>query len=147
MVTPQDIRNKEFEIKLRGYDKEEVDVFLDSVYGEMRRLTEENRRITEEKEALEASIARYRDMEDVMRRTIDTARETARQTIQSANAEAELIKKKAENEVRAEIMRIDEEHSLKLTQIKAMQNRLDDLAARVRAECQSFTDSINRIKK
>ncbi len=147
MVTPQDIRNKEFEIKLRGYDKEEVDVFLDSVYGEMRRLTEENRRITEEKEALEASIARYRDMEDVMRRTIDTARETARQTIQSANAEAELIKKKAENEVRAEIMRIDEEHSLKLTQIKAMQNRLDDLAARVRAECQNFTDSINRIKK
>ena len=38
-ITPQDIVNKAFSTKFRGYDKEEVDEFLDKIYIDYEELT------------------------------------------------------------------------------------------------------------
>ena len=37
-ITPQDIVNKAFSTKFRGYDKEEVDEFLDKIYFDYEEL-------------------------------------------------------------------------------------------------------------
>lgn len=38
-ITPQDIVDKAFSTKFRGYDKEEVDEFLDKIYIDYEELT------------------------------------------------------------------------------------------------------------
>ena len=38
-ITPQDIVDKAFSIKFRGYDQEEVDEFLDKIYIDYEELT------------------------------------------------------------------------------------------------------------
>lgn len=57
-LTPDDLLNKEFpETKFRpGYDKDEVDDFLDEVVVEWRRLTQENEDLTAKVAALEEQI-------------------------------------------------------------------------------------------
>jgi len=42
-ITPLEIRQKEFEKKLRGYDKEEVNAFLESLSKEWERVLDENK--------------------------------------------------------------------------------------------------------
>ena len=37
-ITPQEITDKEFSRKFRGYDQEEVDLFLDKIYFELEEL-------------------------------------------------------------------------------------------------------------
>ena len=57
-LTPDDLLNKEFpETKFRpGYDKDEVDDFLDEVVVEWRRLTQENEDLTAKVAALEEQL-------------------------------------------------------------------------------------------
>lgn len=69
MLTPQDIKNQEFEIKFRGYEPTEVKSFLESLSDNMLELTEQNnaqvkeiwdlkeqlKAISAEKEALQAA--------------------------------------------------------------------------------------------
>lgn len=57
-LTPEDLLNKEFpETKFRpGYDKDEVDDFLDEVVVEWRRLTQENEELTKQVESLQEQL-------------------------------------------------------------------------------------------
>lgn len=57
-LTPEDLLNKEFpETKFRpGYDKDEVDDFLDEVVVEWRRLTQENEELKAEVSALQEQL-------------------------------------------------------------------------------------------
>ena len=41
-ITPQDIIDKEFRVKFRGFDMAEVDSFLEEVAENLFKLTEEN---------------------------------------------------------------------------------------------------------
>lgn len=60
-LTPDDLLNKEFpETKFRpGYDKDEVDDFLDEVVVEWRRLTQENEELTARVAALEEQLEEH----------------------------------------------------------------------------------------
>ena len=42
MITPADIQNKEFTKGFRGYDEEEVDMFLDLITLDLEKLMKEN---------------------------------------------------------------------------------------------------------
>ena len=46
-LTPLDIHNKEFDVKLRGYDKDEVNDFLDQVIKDYEAVLKENDHLTE----------------------------------------------------------------------------------------------------
>lgn len=57
-MTPEDLLNKEFpETKFRpGYDKDEVDDFLDEVVVEWRRIIQENEDLTKQVESLQEQL-------------------------------------------------------------------------------------------
>ena len=67
-ITPQDITDKEFSRKFRGYDQEEVDLFLDKIYFELEELI----RYKEETELyikkLEERLSYYTN--DIPKRTV-----------------------------------------------------------------------------
>ena len=46
-LSPNDVANKQFSQKMRGYAPDEVDAFLDEVEAELARLLTENARLTQ----------------------------------------------------------------------------------------------------
>ena len=50
MITPEVIENKEFKTGIRGYDKKEVDIFLDEIIEEMEEMNKRSQKLKEETE-------------------------------------------------------------------------------------------------
>lgn len=96
MLSPVEIRKQEFSHSLRGYDREEVRAFLESVASEMEKLVEQTRVQSGEIERLQSELSSYRRMEETMREALVNAQEALRDAREGAQREAQLIHREAE---------------------------------------------------
>ncbi|MBE0425322.1 MAG: DivIVA domain-containing protein [Nitrospirae bacterium] len=95
-ITPLDIQQKQFPMKFRGFDVEEVYAFLEIIREEMEDLLRENATLKESIQRLENQVKEYRDMETTLRETLLTAQQMVEDYKINARKEAELIVKEAE---------------------------------------------------
>jgi cell division initiation protein len=95
-ITPLDIQQKQFPMKFRGFDVEEVYAFLEVIREEMEDLLRENASQKETVQRLESQIKEYRDMETTLRETLLTAQQMVEDYKTNARKEAELVVKEAE---------------------------------------------------
>ena len=95
-ITPLDIQQKQFPMKFRGFDVEEVYAFLEVIREEMEDLLRENASLKESLQRIESQIKEYRDMETTLRETLLTAQQMVEDYKTNARKEAELIAKEAE---------------------------------------------------
>lgn len=95
-ISPLDIQQKQFPIKFRGFDVEEVYAFLELVREEMEELLRENASLKEQVHRGDNQIKEYRDMENTLRETLMTAQQMVEDYKVNARKEAELIIKEAE---------------------------------------------------
>ncbi len=95
-ITPLDIQQKQFPMKFRGFDVEEVYAFLEIIREEMEDLLRENATLKETIQRLESQVREYRDMETTLRETLITAQQMVEDYKTNARKEAELIVKEAE---------------------------------------------------
>jgi cell division initiation protein len=101
-ITPLDIQQKQFPMKFRGFDIEEVYAFLEVIREEMEDLLRENANLKEDVQRIESQIKEYRDMETTLRETLLTAQQMVEDYKTNARKEAELIVK--ESELRADAL-------------------------------------------
>jgi len=95
-ITPLDIQQKQFPMKLRGFDVEEVYAFLEVIREEMEDLLRENANLKEKIQMLDSQMKEYRDMETTLRETLLTAQQMVEDYKMNARKEAELVVKEAE---------------------------------------------------
>jgi cell division initiation protein len=95
-ITPIEIRQKEFEKVFRGYEKEAVDAFLQSLSVEWERLMDDNKILLKRAEVAEKEIDRLREVETSLFRTLKSAEETGNTLIEAANKKSELYIKEAQ---------------------------------------------------
>jgi cell division initiation protein len=95
-ITPLDIQQKQFPMKFRGFDVEEVYAFLEVIREEMEDLLRENATLKESVQRTENQIKEYKDMETTLRETLLTAQQMVEDYKTNARKEAELIVKEAE---------------------------------------------------
>ncbi|HWR57934.1 MAG TPA: DivIVA domain-containing protein [Thermodesulfovibrionales bacterium] len=95
-ITPLDIQQKQFPMKFRGFDVEEVYAFLEVVREEMEDLLRENASLKEQVHRYENQIKEYRDMETTLRETLMTAQQMVEEYKTNARKEAELLIREAE---------------------------------------------------
>ncbi|MDA8083224.1 MAG: DivIVA domain-containing protein [Nitrospiraceae bacterium] len=95
-ITPLDIQQKNFPIKFRGFDVEEVYAFLEVIREEMEELLRENANLKETVQRSESHIREYKDMEGTLRETLVTAQQMVEDYKGNARKEAELLIKEAE---------------------------------------------------
>ncbi len=119
-ITPLDIHNKEFRTALRGYDRNEVDEFLDQLIKDMERLMRESAEHKEKNAALEDKLEHYHNLEQTLHNALVVAQETAEEVKTAAKREAQLIKKEAD--LKAERM-VDEA----IAKVRRMTSEVDDL--------------------
>ena len=72
-ITPQDIVDKVFSTKFRGYDKEEVDEFLDKIYIDYEELTRYKDETERYIKRLEERLSYYTN--DIPKRTVTNDQE------------------------------------------------------------------------
>ncbi len=94
-ITPLEIRQKTFEKKLRGYDKEEVDAFLMSLSQEWETLNTKNKDQKYRIESLEKDVEKLREVESSLFKTLKTAEDTGSHMVEQAKKDAELMLKEA----------------------------------------------------
>lgn len=112
-ITPLDIQQKQFPIKLRGFDVEEVYAFLEVIGEEMEDLLRENASLKEQAHKTEAQLQDFRNMEDTLRETLMTAQQMVDDYKTNARKGAEVLIKEAEQKAEA-IMRESQEKVVKI---------------------------------
>ncbi|EJW17432.1 DivIVA domain-containing protein [Paenibacillus alvei] len=95
-LTPLDIHNKEFSRKLRGYDEDDVNEFLDQVIKDYEALIRENKELQNHANALQDKLDHFANLEETLSKTIIVAQEAADEVKNNAKKEAQLIVKEAE---------------------------------------------------
>ncbi len=95
-ITPLDIQQMVFRIKLRGYDREEVNRFLEEVAQTVESLNRDNAALRERVALTEQQVAELKRTETTLSNTLVAAQSLAEDVKRSAQRDAELIVKEAE---------------------------------------------------
>lgn len=90
-LTPIDIRKWEFKKGMRGYDKYEVQAFLELAAEEFEKLQQDRREFEQKSKRLEKEIEEYRRVEKSLQDTLVSAKETTDRSMENSRKEAELI--------------------------------------------------------
>ena len=103
-ISPLDIKQKQFKLEFRGFDKNEVDSFLEEITTEMENLVRENEALKEEKEKLEAQVADYRQSEKGLRDTLMTANKMVEDMKSASERDSQMKIKEAEMQAEKIVM-------------------------------------------
>lgn len=97
-LTPLDIHNKEFHVKLRGYDQDEVNDFLDQVIKDYEQALKENERLTDSLKQNQEKLKYFNDLKDSLNQSIIVAQEAADKVKANSQREAEIINREAQKQ-------------------------------------------------
>ena len=146
-ITALDIRKQEFRKTLRGFDTEEVQVFLETVADAFEALTKEHAVLKERIRSLEDSVAEYTNLEKTLQDTLVTAQRVTDSTRENARKEANLIVHEARIAADEEI----ESARRKAVQIKRdiidLRNYKESFIARLRALCRSHVEFLQAFER
>ncbi|WP_020427822.1 DivIVA domain-containing protein [Paenibacillus riograndensis] len=95
-LTPLDIHNKEFSRRIRGYDEDEVNEFLDQVIKDYESVIRENKELHNQLLSLQERLDHFVNIEESLSKTILVAQEPADDVKNNSKKESQLIIKEAE---------------------------------------------------
>lgn len=98
-ISALDIRKQEFARTFRGYDAEEVDSFLQIVATGWQEMVDDLRRTNDKVQEQQLKLEHYMKVEEALEEALQTARTSARQTIESAERKANAMLEEAENKI------------------------------------------------
>ena len=108
-VTPLDIQQKVFRVVLRGFERTEVEAFLETVREEMEALVREVTELREFRQTFEDRMREFREREETLKNTMITTHKLAEDIRESSRKEASLIVKDAELKYQQMLERAREE--------------------------------------
>ena len=97
-LTPLDIHNKEFHVRLRGYDQDEVNDFLDQIIKDYEIALKQNEKLQNELDQSLEKLKYFNDLKDSLNQSIIVAQEAADKVKANSQKEAEIINKEAQKQ-------------------------------------------------
>lgn len=96
-LTPLDIQNKSFSTKMRGYNQDEVDDFLDMVVRDYEESINKNRELEKALKHAEEKLEYFNELKEALNQSIVVAQDTADKVKSSASKESEVMITSAQN--------------------------------------------------
>ena len=90
-LTPLDIQNKSFSTKMRGYNQDEVDDFLDMIVRDYEDSIAKNRELEKALKHSEEKLEYFNELKEALNQSIVVAQDTADKVKSSASKESEVI--------------------------------------------------------
>lgn len=94
MITSNEIKNKTFDLSLRGYNKGQVDSYLLSLAAALDEMNAKNQALLRENARLQAALTEMKENEDAIRRALVNSQNAAAKVVEDAKqrgAELELL--------------------------------------------------------
>ncbi|MFC6171751.1 DivIVA domain-containing protein [Loigolactobacillus jiayinensis] len=95
-LTPLDIHNKEFNVKMRGYDQDQVNDFLDQIIKDYEAVLKQKDDLQTALKASEEKVTYFNQLKDALNQSIIVAQEAADKVKTNAQKEAEIISQEAQ---------------------------------------------------
>jgi len=133
-VTVQMIETKEFKVIQRGYDPEEVDLFLDEIVDEMERLQKEADRLREASRSQTrlSTPAAPSPNEETIRNMLINAQRICDDTVNDAKRRSEDIVKDARQEADSIVSGARAENERLTAELSGLRGAFDEYRARIR---------------
>lgn len=133
---PSNIKRQEFKTSLRGFDKEEVQAFLEKLADDINELIKENEALQKNLDLANSKILEYRKLEKNLQDTLSKAQESSTRSIESAKKQTNLMLQEAElkaqqilakakgnaDKVRDAVIQLREEKGILVSKLKAIIN-------------------------
>ena len=130
-LTAMDVEKQDFKRTFRGYDRDDVRMFLTAVSEEIERVNLENAQLREEVGALRGRIDDFREREQMLQETLVTAQKMSEELAVRSQKESELLIKEA---------RLKAERLLEQTQDQL--SRIEGEIGRVKVERDAFENRL-----
>ena len=148
MLTPLDIENKRFSKKrVNGYSPEEVDDFLEEVALDYTKQTKELLDANKKIDELNASMQKYRTIEDTLQNTLIMAQTTADEVKKVAKQQAEQIINEAKSSVQKEADSLEQQIIYKRKDLEDIKKQFDIYKAKMESLLISQSELIKEINK
>ena len=131
-LTPLDIRKHDFSTKMRGYDPDEVQAFMSTVASQWEEVLGDLRRAEDRVREIENKIAHYEKVEMALQEALETARSSAKRSQENADERAQLIVDEAELKAEQIVQDAERERFRLQHDVVALQNRHNEVTARLR---------------
>jgi len=132
-ITPAELRHTTLRRSLFGYKRPDVDDMIEELADAYQETWQNRVDMQERIETLEAEVKRYRDMEDLLRRTLVSAEKHAADQKEAARKEAAQIVREAEQEAREVLGEAHHQRSAVWRDTQSIEQRGRELQARYRA--------------
>ena len=142
-ITPLEIRQKTFEKNFRGYEKDEVHGFLLTLSQEWERMQDENKELRIKLESAEREVAKLREVEGSLYKTLKTAEDTGANVIEQSRKAAELHLK--ESQIRAEAL-LNEAKSKAKDTIEESEVRAKQVVAEMEDRLKALIDNYKKLE-
>ncbi len=149
-LTPLDVRKKrgDFRQKLRGYDPEEVDTFLELVEGRLEALVREGRNLTERIQTLESRLETLEGREEAVQDALVSAQALRKQVQEQAQKDADALEERYRREMELQLKEAEMEIESRLREAEDLLNErrraLEDLERDRRKFLKSFRSLLER---
>lgn len=146
MLTPIDIQRQDFEVKLRGYNADEVDDFLDLVGKDYEKLYKENAELKEKVRQLDRAVEQYKAMEATLQQSIVLAQTAAEDIKKSAAEKANVIVNEAQSKSENMYRQIDRDIQEKKNELKIVQNEVNGYKTRMKGICSGLLEMLDKME-
>lgn len=146
MLTPMDIQRQDFEVKLRGYNANEVDDFLDLVGKDYEKLYRENAELREQVKQLDKSIEQYRAMEETLQKSIVLAQTAAEDIKKNATEKADVIVNEAQSKSENMYRQLDQDIQAKRNELAGVQAEVAGYRSRIKGICTGLLEMLDKLE-
>ena len=123
-LTPLDIQNKDFSTKMRGYNHDDVDDFLDQVTRDYEDALQKNRELEKSLKHAEEKLQYFNELKDALNQSIIVAQDTADKVKSSANKESEMIITSADNQAKETLVEAERKSNAMIADAEAKSTQI-----------------------
>jgi cell division initiation protein len=131
-LTPEEILGKRFHDAFRGYNHEEVDVFLDEVAVAFEAAFKDLQAARARIEELEGQVLELKGTEGMLKRTLLAAQRAADETMAEAKTEAARLISAADEEAAAAVASAKQQADDIVASARSRQSRVEEVTSRLR---------------
>ncbi len=146
MLTPIDIQRQDFEVKLRGYNADEVDDFLDLVGKDYEKLYRDNAELKEQIKHLNESLEQYKSMEATLQQSIVLAQTAAEDIRKNAAEKADVIVNEAQSKSENMYRQLDMDIQSKRSELAGVQAEVSGYKTRIKGICSALLEMLDRLE-
>lgn len=142
-LTPIEIRHHRFNSRLRGFDRHEVEAFLETVVADFEEIVRENAQLRRDAERLGRELELHKGREHNIQETLTTAQGVVDQLKRTAMKEAEVMITEAELRSEKLLKQADESRAALTREVAELRHLRNRLAADLRHTLDSYATLVD----